>query len=191
MQRSSVASSTLLTSSVTLSTVSTASVASTTASSTVATPTPTQVVADPTCANGKLSSDKKYCCFNQCSMCGGNGCGTQAFPYGSRNCCGSSIAAAGLTCDSHVAPCLMSVPSRSTTASSAGVTIGSNLRSGDNTTQPLQNGKETNHSATVVYVLTIAFGVLVVLGAAFHIVRRIKPIDTEKDEPTVVLLASN
>lgn len=60
------------------------------------------VGADPTCANGVLSGNKKYCCETGCSFCGGTGCGSI-----SGMCCASTITALNVKCTDYASPCLM------------------------------------------------------------------------------------
>merc|ERR1719334_2251701 len=58
---------------------------------------------DPTCSNGLLNSNKKICCPSDCTQCGGSGCGSAG-----GNCCVSAIQSSKISCDSNVAPCILS-----------------------------------------------------------------------------------
>ena len=61
------------------------------------------VPSDPTCSFGIISGD--ICCPSGCGSCTGTGCGSR--PGGSSQCCATQIRASGLSCDSHVSPCIV------------------------------------------------------------------------------------
>lgn len=60
---------------------------------------------DPTCEFGIVKQD--VCCPTECGTCGGVGCSLR--PGGS-DCCGGPIRASGLSCDDHMAPCVIGLP---------------------------------------------------------------------------------
>jgi len=57
---------------------------------------------DPTCSDGTLSGNGKYCCESGCSQCGGVGCGSLE-----GMCCTSSIIELDVSCQDNSSPCLM------------------------------------------------------------------------------------
>lgn len=58
---------------------------------------------DPTCEHG-IRHDT-VCCASSCGSCGGKNC--SSLPGGSVSCCGGKIEAAGLSCSTHDAPCVI------------------------------------------------------------------------------------
>jgi len=60
---------------------------------------------DPTCENGVLTPNGKFCCKDTCGSCGGSGCSQR--PGGVAGCCVGHISRSGNTCDASVAPCIM------------------------------------------------------------------------------------
>ena len=74
-------------------------------------PDVTVPTSDPTCSVGYLGNngavEDGICCPLECGACGGSGCG--GLPGGSSNCCGGTIAASGISCETDVAPCVMGV----------------------------------------------------------------------------------
>ena len=63
-------------------------------------PTP---YSDPSCSNGLQSSG--ICCSATCGHCGGTTCAHE--PGGSDHCCTSAIREANVSCNDHVAPCVL------------------------------------------------------------------------------------
>lgn len=57
---------------------------------------------DPTCSNGVLSSNGKYCCETGAPQCGGSGCGSHP-----QMACTSQIIELGVYCTDYPSPCLM------------------------------------------------------------------------------------
>jgi len=71
---------------------------------TTAEPTTTMALySDPNCTYGLLNSNGTICCPSDCTQCGGQGC-RQA----GENCCVRAIKSSQISCDSNVAPCVLS-----------------------------------------------------------------------------------
>jgi hypothetical protein len=65
---------------------------------------------DPTCATGLQNN--LVCCDGGCAQCGGVGCGGSSGDplLGSAECCTGPIAAADVSCDSNLPPCVITPP---------------------------------------------------------------------------------
>ena len=70
------------------------------------TPAPVTPGTDPFCAHGISTSGSSTCCKAECGVCGGSTCGHE--PGGATACCSGPITTANVSCDTHVAPCVMS-----------------------------------------------------------------------------------
>lgn len=58
---------------------------------------------DPSCSNGLIGGG--VCCSTTCGHCGGTTCGDE--PGGAEHCCSGTIGRTNLSCNDHVAPCVL------------------------------------------------------------------------------------
>ncbi len=66
-------------------------------------PTQAPAIPDPYCDNGIISNE--VCCTLSCGLCGGVGC--SGWPGGGANCCMGTIRDANNSCDTNIAPCII------------------------------------------------------------------------------------
>ncbi|KAG5181239.1 hypothetical protein JKP88DRAFT_261128 [Tribonema minus] len=70
---------------------------------------PPPATSDPYCVDGILDpkGTGAFCCARGCTLCGKSTCANDF--YGAANCCGPNIVVANQSCNSHVAPCVVSL----------------------------------------------------------------------------------
>jgi len=72
-------------------------------------PSPSPAPADPFCERGIAEHNPTQagdaCCPMSCGRCGGSGCSN--LPGGKQMCCAGIVHTAGLSCDTHDAPCVV------------------------------------------------------------------------------------
>ncbi len=64
-------------------------------------------IADPECLHGIYDNRTKACCDSDCTICGGNNCGTRLEFDSASRCCVNDIVLANVSCNITVAPCMV------------------------------------------------------------------------------------